>query len=224
MAFIVFEGLDHSGKSTLIQSLRKELNKRNTDVDKGKREFVFTREPGGTALGEKIREIVLTPSGDSVSPKTEILLISASRRDHIEKVIMPDLEAGKWVICDRFWPSTSAFQGAGRGLSKEQVDWLNQFTVPEELTPDLWVLLDMPVSEKEKRSQLKGHYSDHFEIQDRQFHQRVRECYLSMAKAPDNSKGQGEHNNWLILNALLPPEELTDQVIEEFKKRKWLNF
>ena len=95
-----------------------------------------------TTLGEKIREVVLHPY-DPISPETEILLISASRRDHIEKVITPSLEAEKWVICDRFWPSTSAFQGAGRGLPIEQVKWLNQFTVPEEITPDLWVLLDI---------------------------------------------------------------------------------
>ena len=207
MAFIVFEGLDHSGKSTLIQSLSKELEKRDI-------EFILTREPGGTTLGEKIREVVLHPY-DTISPETEILLISASRRDHIEKVITPSLEAGKWVICDRFWPSTSAFQGAGRGLSIEQVKWLNQFTVPEDITPDLWVLLDMPVAEKDRRSQSQGHSSDRFEMQDRLFHQRVRECYLSLAK--ENKK------LWCVLNALLSTEELRDQVIEELKKRKWLN-
>ena len=105
MAFIVFEGLDHSGKSTLISALSKKLQK--TDID-----FVLTREPGGTALGEQIRNVVLNPYGEHISPETEILLISASRRDHIEKVIVPALDAGKWVLCDRFWPSTTAFQGA----------------------------------------------------------------------------------------------------------------
>ncbi len=208
MAFIVFEGLDHSGKSTLIQSVSKELKKKNV-------EFTVTREPGGTSLGEKIREVVLDPYGESISPETEILLISSSRRDHIEKVIIPSLEAGKWVICDRFCSSTVAFQGAGRGISLEQVKWLNQFTVPEDLTPDLWILLDMPVAEKERRSHLKGHSSDRFEIQDRMFHQRVRECYLSMAK-------ENKHS-WIVLNALLSTKELTDQVIEEIKKRKWLS-
>ena len=207
MAFIVFEGLDHSGKSTLIQFLSKELSKKKT-------EFVLTREPGGTDLGEKIRETVLNPYDECISPQTEILLISASRRDHIEKVIAPSLEVGKWVICDRFWPSTSAFQGAGRGLSVEQVKWLNQFVVPEDLTPDLYILLDMSVAEKERRSHLAGHSSDRFEMQDRQFHQRVREYYLSLAEA--NKK------NWLILNALLSSEELTDLVLAELKKRKWL--
>ena len=208
MPFIVFEGLDHSGKSTLIESLSKELKKEEV-------EFISTREPGGTVLGEKIREVVLNPYDEPISSETEILLISASRRDHIEKVIIPSIEMGKWVICDRFWPSTSAFQGAGRGLSQEKVQWLNQFTVPEDIKPDLWILLDMPVAEKEKRSHIKGHSSDRFEMQDRQFHQRVREYYLSLAK--ENAA------SWYVLNALLSPEKLTAQVIEEFKKRKWLN-
>lgn len=209
MAFIVFEGLDHSGKSTLIMHLEKALKKKKID-------FITTREPGGTILGEKIREIVLDPYGEAISSETEILLISASRKDHIEKVITPSLEAGKWVICDRFWPSTSAFQGAGRGLKADIVHWFNQFTVPSEVCPDLWVLLDMPVAEKEKRSHIKGHSSDRFEIQDRNFHQRVREYYLSLA--------QKDKDSWLILNALLTPKELTVKVLEELKKRKWLNF
>ena len=208
MAFIVFEGLDHSGKSTLITHLEKELKKEKVD-------FITTREPGGTVLGEKIREIVLDPYGEVISSETEVLLISASRRDHIEKVIIPSLEVGKWVICDRFWPSTSAFQGAGRGLKPDTVHWLNRFTVPSDIQPDLWVLLDMPVAEKEKRSHIKGHSSDRFEMQDRDFHQRVREHYLSLA--------QKDKGSWLILNALLTPEALTVKVLEELKKRKWLN-
>ena len=207
MAFIVFEGLDHSGKSTLIKSVNKELQKNDIDL-------VATREPGGTPLGEKIREVVLNPYGDPVSPETEILLISASRREHIEKVILPALSAGKWVICDRFWPSTCAFQGAGRGLSEEKVQWINQFTVPQDLEPDLWVLLDMPVAEKERRSQVHGHSADRFEMQDRMFHQRIREYYIDLAKQNKSA--------WLILNALLSPKELTDLTLSELKKRKWL--
>ena len=208
MAFIVFEGLDHSGKSTLIQSLLKELEKYQVQV-------VATREPGGTPLGEQIRKKVLDPYGESVSPETEIMLILASRRDHIEKIILPTLEAGKWLICDRFWPSTFAFQGAGQGLNLDKIKWLHEFVVPKDLEPDLWVLLDMSVSEKERRSQIKGHSSDRFEMKDRQYHQRVREYYLSLAhktKAP-----------WLVLNALLSPEELTRLTVEELKKRKWLS-
>ena len=208
MAFVVFEGLDHSGKSTLIKSLSKELTKASID-------FVATREPGGTPLGEKIRDSVLDPYKAPISSETEILLISASRRDHIEKVIGPSLDQGKWVVCDRFWPSTVAFQGAGRGLSAEKVKWLNEFTVPKTLKPDLYILLDMPVAEKERRSQTKGHSSDRFEIQNRDFHQRIRECYLKMAEA--------EKEKWVVLNALLSPEELTRLTWEEWKKRKYID-
>ena len=211
MAFVVFEGLDHSGKSTLIQSLSRKLKAQ------GVKDLVLTREPGGTALGEQLRDVLLRvcPSKDSLSVETELLLISASRRDHIEKVIKPNLEMGNWVLCDRFWPSTSAFQGAGGGISSEQITWLKQFTVPKDITPNLFVLLDMPVAEKEKRSQTQGHLSDHFEMQNRAFHQRVRECYLSLAKE--------DPKKWLILNALLSPEELVDQVLQEFQNRNWIN-
>ena len=205
---MVFEGLDHSGKSTLIKSLSKELTKAKID-------FVATREPGGTPLGEKIRDSVLDPYKAPLSPEAEILLISASRRDHIEKVIGPALDQGKWVVCDRFWPSTVAFQGAGRGLSSEKVKWLNEFTVPKTLKPDLYILLDMPVAEKERRSQTKGHSADRFEIQNWDFHQRIRECYLKMAEA--------EKEKWFVLNALLSPEELTRLTWEEWKKRKWID-
>ena len=205
MAFVAFEGLDHSGKSTLIHSLTTEL--KNHSID-----FVSTREPGGTPLGEQIRKVVLDPYGSSLSSRTETLLICASRRDHIEKVIRPALAAGQWVLCDRFWASTVAFQGQGRGLPKDSIQWLNRFTV-ESVQPDLWVLLDLPVVEKEKRGHIDGTVSDRFEMQDRGFHQRVRECYLEMAKK----------EGWLLLNALLPQAELTQRIIEEFKKRRWLD-
>ena len=204
MAFIAFEGLDHSGKSTLIRSLSDEL--KNMSVD-----FTTTREPGGTKLGEKIRKIVLDPYGSGISAETEILLICASRKDHIEKVIKPALNAGRWVLCDRFWASTVAFQGKGRRLSDKSVQWLNKFTV-QDIQPDLWVLLDLPIVEKEKRSQVDGNVADRFEMQNRDFHQRVRECYISMAKS----------NHWLLLDALLPQRKLVNLIIKEFKKRQWL--
>ncbi len=204
MAFVVFEGVDHSGKSTLIQALSRELKELLVD-------FISTREPGGTSLGEKIRKTVLDPYGEGLSSETELLLICAARRDHIEKVIQPAQAQGQWVLCDRFWASTVAFQGRGRLLPKEDIQWLNRFTV-KELKPDLWVLLDLPVVEKEKRSHKRGSVSDRFEMQDRNFHQRVREAYLEMAKSPD----------WLVLNALLPVQELVQKMIKEFKKRQWL--
>ena len=207
MPFIVFEGLDHSGKSTLVKSVASEL-KHNKHLD-----FVLTREPGGTPIGEKIRDILLEPYAEAISPQTEVLLISASRRDHVEKVIIPALERGQWIICDRFWASTCAYQGRGRQLPDETIKWLNQMTVAD-VQPDLWILLDLPIVEKEKRVQLHGQPSDRFEIMDRQFHQRVRECYLQLAKE--------QKDRWLLLNALLPPEELVAQVIQELVRRKWL--
>ena len=205
MAFIAFEGLDHSGKSTLIQSLSKELK------DRFSIDFMSTREPGGTQLGEIIRKIVLNPYGQDISPETEILLICASRKDHIEKVIKPALDAGRWVLCDRYWASTVAFQGKGRQLPDKDVEWLNQFTV-QDMQPDLWVLLDLPITEKEKRAQVGGLMSDRFEMQDRGFHQRVRECYIEMASS----------KKWLVLDALLPQKKLVELIVEKLKKNQWL--
>ena len=206
MPFIVFEGLDHSGKSTLVKSTAMEL--KNKEVD-----FVLTREPGGTPIGEKIREILLKPYGEPLSAETEVLLISASRKDHLEKVILPALDKGQWVICDRFWASTSAYQGKGRGLPDDTMEFLNRLVV-SGAEPDLWILLDLPVVEKEKRVQFHGQPADRFEIMDRNFHQRVRECYLKMAKDRPES--------WLVLNALLQPQELVQKVLQELYKRKWL--
>ena len=205
--FIAFEGLDHSGKSTLIKALSSELKKMNIS-------FINTREPGGTPLGEKIRHMVLDPYGPEVSPITGTLLICASRRDHIEKVIRPQLESGLWVICDRFWASTYAFQGRGHKIPEEKIQWLKDFVVPKKWNPDLQVLLDLPVAEKEKRSQEKGTSSDRFEIESRDFHQRVREGYLELANKMKEK--------WLILNALSPVEELVKQVLKELEKRSWL--
>ena len=206
MPFIVFEGLDHSGKSTLVKSVADGLKNKGVD-------FVLTREPGGTPIGEKIRDILLKPYAEPISAETEILLISASRKDHVEKVIIPALERGQWIICDRFWASTSAYQGNGRLLPDETVQWLNQMTA-SEVEPDLWILLDLPIVEKEKRVQLHGKTADRFEIMDRGFHQRVRECYLQLAEA--------QKDRWFILNALLSPEELVNQVLQELVRRKWL--
>jgi len=205
MAFIAFEGLDHSGKSTLIQALSREL-KENYHID-----VVSTREPGGTQLGEVIRKIVLNPYGQGVSSKTEVLLICASRKDHIEKVIQPAMGAGRWVLCDRYWASTVAFQGKGRKLPEREIRWLNQFTV-EDTQPDLWILLDLPITEKEKRAHTRGIFSDRFEMQNREFHQRVRECYIEMARG----------KNWLVLDALLPKKNLVELMIQKLKDNQWL--
>lgn len=204
--FIVFEGIDGSGKSTLIQSVSQELKKLDVTC-------IVTREPGGTVLGEQVRQWVLDPK-TKLSAQTELLLISAARRDHVEKVIKPALTTGKWILCDRFWASTSAFQGGGRGLPDNQIQQMNTFST-EKIQPDLWFLLDLSIQDKETRNQARGSIEDTFESQDRLFHQRVKESYLQLAKK--------NTAHWYILNAMLSIKELTQLVIQEIQKRKWLN-
>ncbi len=176
--------------------------------------LICTREPGGTPLGEAIRKLVLNPNKDNCSAQVELLLISAARRDHIEKIIIPAIQKKQWILCDRYWASTDAFQGKGRGLPNQQVQWINNFTT-ENIQPDLWILLDLPIEEKEKRSLARGAEMDTFEKQDNQFHQRVKEAYLTIAK--------NNPHKWCVLNALNSVEDLTKLVIQEIKKQQWLN-
>ena len=204
--FIVFEGIDGAGKSTLIQSVFKELQKMGVIC-------MITREPGGTPLGEQVRKWVLDPK-TNLSAQTELFLISAARRDHVEKVIQPALAAGKWILCDRFWASTNAFQGNGRGLPNNQIQQMNIFSTAN-IQPDLWILLDLPIQDKEKRNREREAISDTFESQDRNFHQRVKEAYLQLAKK--------NKTHWYILNAMLSVKKLTQLVIQEVQRRQWLN-
>ncbi len=203
--FIVFEGLDGAGKSTLIKQVSDKLKQQAIS-------FILTREPGGTSLGETVRDWVLNPKSEC-SPQTEILLMSAVRHDHIDKVIQPALKAGQWILCDRFWASTSAFQGEGRGLPDTQVQWLNEFTVSKNIQPDLWFLLDLPLEEKEKRTQKRNTVFDTFEKQNRDFHKRVRSAYLKLAHS--------QKDKWCLLDACLPVERLTQSVMQEITKRQW---
>lgn len=204
MAFIVFEGLDGTGKSTLIKGLQKELSAQNID-------HVVSREPGGTALGEEIRQILLRCQGETPSPRTELLLYEAGRAQHVDHVIKPALNKKQWVLCDRYDASSVAFQCGGRGLEIAEVEWLNRFATTG-LKPDLYVLLDLTVEESVKRREHRE--ADRFEREAEAFHQRVRDSYLQIAKK--------ETGRWLVLNASQTPEELVRSLIQELKNRQWL--
>ena len=212
MAFIVFEGLDGAGKSTLIQSLQKYLQDQGHTV-------VLTREPGGTPLGEELRGILLRKEGDTPCPKAELLLYEAIRAQHVEKKIAPALAENHWVLCDRFTASSLAFQVGGRQLSREPVDWLNNYATGE-VTPRLTVLLDL--STEVSLSRLHGRAQagaeqelDRFEQEAADFHKRVRHYYLQLAEE------QGE--NWLVLDAEKSPENLFAELLEVLRERKCLN-
>ncbi|HJW04323.1 MAG TPA: dTMP kinase [Azospira sp.] len=169
--FITFEGIDGAGKSTHIAWLADWLRARGKTV-------ITTREPGGTPLGEKLRELLLS---EPMHLETEALLMFAARREHLAQVIEPALAAGTWVISDRFTDATVAYQGGGRGLSLEKLQTLENW-VQGCLQPDLTLLFDLPLSVAQARIG-KERVLDRFEQEKADFHERVRQAYLDRAAA-----------------------------------------
>jgi dTMP kinase len=170
--FIVFEGIDGSGKSTQLRLLRDYLMQQDLAV-------LTTREPGGTPVGEKIRDILLDPQHSDLHYRTEALLYSSARSQLITTQIEPALAAGKMVLCDRFVDSTLAYQGYGRGLPLSFLQSLNQLATGG-LEPDLVLIFDLPVEQGLKRVNRRSG-TDRLEQEPLQFHQRVRQGYLTIA-------------------------------------------
>jgi len=168
--FITFEGIDGAGKSSHVEWLASFLR------DKGKVVHV-TREPGGTELGEKLRELLLHKS---MHLETETLLMFAARREHLAKVIEPALVSGEWVVCDRFSDATYAYQGGGRGLDRTKLQQLEHW-VHGHLQPDLTLLFDLPLDVARERIVLASRVLDRFEQERADFHERVRQAYLERA-------------------------------------------
>jgi dTMP kinase len=204
--FLAFEGLDGSGKSTLIKGLEDAMKSQGLA-------YVVSREPGGTALGAEIREMLLRVKGDAPVPRSEALLYQADRAQHVEKLIKPSLAAGKWVFSDRFAASSIAFQAGGREISAQEIEWLNDFSTGG-LEPDLYVLLDLSVEESLKRLQGRGGDADRFEREAKEFHQKVRDGYLALAKT--------QPGRWLVLSAAEKPEALLSKLLARLKENKWL--
>jgi dTMP kinase len=171
--FITFEGGEGAGKSTNIAYLQAHLQSRGVDL-------VVTREPGGTRLGEDVREVLLRLRDEPVAPMAELLLLFAARAQHLQEVIQPALLAGKWVICDRFTDASYAYQCGGRGMSAASVRTLETL-VQGELRPDYTLLLDAPVETGLERARGRGEL-DRFEQEELAFFQRVRDTYLQLAK------------------------------------------
>jgi len=172
--FITLEGPEGAGKPTNRESLAARLRAEGIDV-------VLTREPGGTPLAERIRELLLAPSDDAMCADTELLLVFAARAQHLAEVIRPALERGAVVLCDRFTDATYAYQGGGRGLSKERIATLESF-VQGHLRPDLTLVFDLPIEVGMARASARGRL-DRFEQEGRTFFDAVRSTYLQRAEA-----------------------------------------
>ncbi len=170
--FITLEGSEGSGKSTNLAFIHQQLQQAGLDV-------VLTREPGGTPLGEQIRELLLDHRQQAMHSDTELLLMFAARAQHIREVILPALGRGQWVLCDRFTDATYAYQGAGRGIDESRIAQLEQW-VQGDLRPDLTFFLDLPVEQGLARAGERAEL-DRFEREQIDFFERVRQGYLSQA-------------------------------------------
>ena len=202
MAFIVFEGLDGAGKSTLIRHFAEELTAVGINL-------TLTREPGGTPLGEELRHFLIRTEGEAPSERCELLLYEAIRAQHVDKKIRPELKKGNWVISDRYYASTTAFQAGGRGLDDSDINWLNNYAI-SNCQPDLWVLLDLHTEEASQRlNQRTDQDRDRFERENLDFHEKVRQKYLEISQGKDN---------WLCLDASQPLETLKKTLINRLKE------
>ena len=176
--FITFEGIEGCGKTTQIQRLEKLVDQHGIPL-------IATMEPGGTGIGASIRRILLDAENDALAPLAELLLYAADRAQHVEEVIKPALGEGKWVLCDRFFDATTAYQGSARGQDEKFIQSLN-VKASQGLQPDITFLLDCPVDIGLKRALTRNlsvnDGQDRFEKEKLQFHERVREGYLTLAR------------------------------------------
>ena len=193
--FITVEGGEGAGKSSNLDFIRNLLNRAGKQV-------VFTREPGGTPLGEAIRDLLLGHQHTGMADDTELLLMFAARAEHLQQKIIPALEQGHWVLCDRFTDASYAYQGAGRGLAGDRIASLEQF-VQGDLRPDLTLLLDLPVEQGLARAGQRSE-PDRFEKQEMSFFEKVRAGYLEIAvREPDRVK---------VIDASKPLETVQQQI------------
>ncbi len=171
--FITLEGSEGVGKTTNLSFIRELLEAEEISV-------IVTREPGGTRLAEKIRDLLLENQSEDIDPMAELLMMFAARAQHIKHVINPALQQGQWVLCDRFTDATYAYQGGGRSMDMATINWLEQ-AVQGDLRPDLTLLLDAPLEIGIKRAKHRGKL-DRFEREQRCFFDRVRQAYLQQAE------------------------------------------
>jgi len=206
--FITFEGIEGCGKSTQAKRLVRSLGRVGIA-------HVMTLEPGGTAIGRKMRQVLLDSRNKALTPLAELMLYAADRAQHVEEVIKPALRAGKWVICDRFSDATVVYQGAARGQDRKLIGLLNR-VVTDGIRPHLTFLLDCPVEvglRRALRRNMKG--QDRFEKEALSFHRKVRKGYLDLAGK--------NRNRFVILDATANRKEIEAQILcrlEGFLKQR----
>ena len=205
--FITFEGIEGSGKSTQISLLADYLSDRGIP-------FVSTREPGGSDIGKKIRKLLLGTENSDITSRTELLLYAADRAQHMEQVVLPSLDIGKIVLCDRFSDATIAYQGYGRGLDLKLIDSLNSLATGG-VSPDLTYLIDCPVetgiSRALRRGETEGSDEMRFEKEALSFHQKVREGYRMLWK--------NEPSRVKLLDGTMAPQDIQKSIIKLFLQK-----
>lgn len=194
--FITLEGGEGAGKSTVIAALRDALETAGDDV-------VCTREPGGTPLAEEIRSLLLDPQHEAASPQTELLLMFAARAQHVRQTILPALQRGAWVICDRFTDSSYAYQGGGRGLDAALIAELERQVVG--IVPAMTLLLDIDVREGRVRTNTRDLWPDRIEREQEDFFARARGVFLMRAAA--------DTERFRVIDAGRPREEVAAEAV-----------
>ena len=198
--FITLEGIEGAGKSTVVDFIEDFLTKEGHDVIK-------TREPGGTVIGEQIREILLKNENFTLTYDTELLLVFSARAQHIQEVILPALSLGKIILCDRFTDASYAYQGGGRGIDASRINLLEKW-VQGDLRPNLTLLFDLDVSIGMQRTK-KRSGTDRFEREEINFFEKIRNTYLERAK--------NEPQRFRIINSALSLENVKEQIVSILK-------
>ena len=193
--FITLEGIEGAGKSTVIDFIENFIASSGYDV-------VKTREPGGTAIGEQVREILLNKNNDKLTDDTELLLIFAARAQHLSEIILPNLTSNKIVLCDRFIDASYAYQGAGRGIEQSKINLLENWVMPD-IKPDLTFLLDLDPKIAFERTNKRSD-ADRFESEDIHFFEKIRQYYLERA--------ENEPERFRVINSELSLEDVQEQI------------
>lgn len=199
--FITFEGLDFSGKSTQVALFTERLSRAGIH-------HLVLRDPGGTAIGERIRSILLDRAVLNMSEVTELFLFSASRAQLVSEIIKPNLEGGTIVVCDRFYDSTTAYQGSGRGLPLDAITTINR-SAAGGLVPDVTFFIDIPVNDVEQRMVAHKAGADRMEMSGRAFYERVRQGFLKLASTEPRFE---------VLDGLLGIKDIHEKVWNRFER------